>query len=147
MFYQNTFQGLLFNDVMVLLWYLFKIRICETNNILHKSLKNSYGVSYSWLLVIHQKAHYALSCLVLCCYDWKVKCLCFVCVLLLAIHPHPLSYPLSLSSLLFYHIKLFYGLHAFFILLFPAIGYTAIYTIILQQHFQIFCSVFLLKYT
>ena len=43
------------------------------------------------------------------------------------------STPVSLSYLLFYHIKLLCML--FFFLLLYAIGYTIIYTIILQQHF------------
>ena len=59
-----------------------------------------------------------------------------MCVLQLTIHP------LFVSSLLFYCIKLFCMDFSF--LVFEAIGYTIIYTIILQQHFHIFGSVFLL---
>ena len=42
-----------------------------------------------------------LFCLVLCCFNWKARYLCFVCGLKLTLTP-------SLSFLSFYHIKLFY---------------------------------------
>ena len=42
-----------------------------------------------------------LFCLVLCCFNWKARYLCFVCGLKLTLTP-------SLSFLLSYHIKLFY---------------------------------------
>ena len=44
----------------------------------------------------------------LCCFNRKVRQPCFACVLQLTINPP------SLSSLLFYHIKLFYILFSFF---------------------------------
>ena len=95
---------------MVLLWYLFKIRICETNNILHKSLKNSYGVSYSWLLILHGNRipsskgalRVVLSCVVLLRLEGKVPMFC-VCAPISHSPPPPLLPPVSLLSFILPH--------------------------------------------
>ena len=67
---------------------------------------------------------FVLSCVVIVLLKGKV---CFVCALQLTIHI------LYVSSILFYHTYKAI-LHAFFFLLFLAIGYTIIYTILLLQH-------------
>ena len=51
----------------------------------------------------------------------------------------------ALSFLLFFRIKLFYIF--IFFLLFQTVGYTIVYTIIFQQHFHIFCSIFINKHS